>query len=211
MSWGEAGSGSSSASGGTPARGGRAGRQRPLPSLKARALRLLSQREHSRAELERKLRFRPGVDASATPGQTDTGTADGHACDSEHAAQAHAQALAAVLDELQAKGYIHEERVADSVLHRRAAQWGASRVRQALQAKGLSDGVVQDAVRSLRDTERERATEVWRKKFGQPATSPSDQARQMRFLAARGFAADVVRRVVQDAHRHADPADDGDA
>lgn len=211
MSWGEAGSGSSSASGGTPARGGRAGRQRPLPSLKARALRLLSQREHSRAELERKLRFRPGVDASAPPGQADADTADGHACDSGHAAQAHAQALAAVLDELQAKGYIHEERVADSVLHRRAAQWGASRVRQALQAKGLSDGVVQDAVRSLRDTERERATEVWRKKFGQPATSPGEQARQMRFLAARGFAADVVRRVVQDAHRHADPADDGDA
>lgn len=207
MSWGDAGSGSSSASGGTPARGGRAGRQRPLPSLKARALRLLSQREHSRAELERKLRFRPGTDASAPPGQADTGTADGH----EAAAEWHAQALAAVLDELQAKGYIHEERVADSVLHRRAAQWGASRVRQALQAKGLSDGVVQDAVRSLRDTERERATEVWRKKFGQPATSPSEQARQMRFLATRGFAADVVRRVVQDAHRHADLADDGDA
>lgn len=194
-----------------PVRGGRAGRtarQRPAPSLKMRALQLLGQREHSRAELERKLRFRPGVDANAPPGQVDATTdADDHAA----AAQRHAQALAAVLDELQAKGYIHEQRVADSVLHRRAAQWGAGRVRQELQAKGLSDDVVQDAVRQLRDTELERATEVWRKKFGQPATSPSEQARQMRFLATRGFAADVVRRVVQDAHRHADPADDGDA
>lgn len=201
MSWGNAGSGSDAA----PARGARAGRQRPPPSLKARALQLLSQREYSRAELERKLRFRPGVDASATPMQADTDTADdGH----EAAAEQHAQTLAAVLNELQAKGFIHEERVADSVLHRRAAKWGASRVRQELQAKGLSDEVVQEAVSSLRDTELERATEVWRKKFGQPATAPSEQARQMRFLAARGFAAEVVRRVVQDAHRHADDNSD---
>lgn len=184
MSWGNAGDG------GAAARGERGGRQRPPPSLKARALQLLSQREHSRAELERKLRWRPGVD------------------DDETAAEHHAQLLAAVLDGLQAKGFIHEERVADSVLHRRAAKWGASRVRQELQAKGLSDAVVQEAVSSLRDTELERAAEVWRKKFGQPTTTPSEQARQMRFLAARGFAADVVRRVVLEAHKFA-PEDDG--
>lgn len=171
---------------GTAAHDGRARWQRPPPSLKMRALQLLSQREHSRAELERKLRFRPGVDALA---------------DDEVAAERHAQVLVSVLDELEVKGFVHEERVADSVLHRRSAKWGASRVRQELQAKGLSDAVVQEAVRSLRDTELERATEVWRKKFGQPATTPSEQARQMRFLAARGFAADVVRRVVQEAHK----------
>lgn len=158
-----------------------------------RALQLLSQREHSRTELERKLRFRPGTDANAVTGQ-EADTADDH----KATAALHAQALAVVLDELQAKGYIHEERVADSVLHRRAAQWGASRVRQELRAKGLSDDVVQDAVSQLRNTELERATEVWRRKFGQPATSPSEQARQMRFLATRGFAADVVRRVVKN-------------
>ena len=184
MSWGNAGDG------GAAARGERGGRQRPPPSLKARALQLLSQREHSRPELERKLRWRPGVDGDET------------------AAEHHAQLLAAVLDELQAKGFIHEERVADSVLHRRAAKWGASRVRQELQAKGLSDAVVQEAVSSLRDTELERAAEVWRKKFGQPTTTPSEQARQMRFLAARGFAADVVRRVVLEAYKFA-PEDDG--
>ncbi|MFZ1500011.1 MAG: recombination regulator RecX, partial [Giesbergeria sp.] len=62
---------------------------RPQLSLKGRALRLLSQREHSRAELERKLarHLQEGED------------------------------LAAVLDDLQAKGFICEERVLASVLH----------------------------------------------------------------------------------------------
>ena len=55
-------------------------------SLKGRALRLLSGREHSRAELERKL----------APHETEPGQ------------------LRRVLDELQAKDFINEQRVVDS-------------------------------------------------------------------------------------------------
>lgn len=144
---------------------------RPGPSLKARALRLLAQREHSRAELERKL-------------------------------QAHADdpaALAEALDALQARGFIDEARVADSVLHRRAERLGAARVRAELQAKGLATEVVAEAVARLQDTELERAQALWQRKFGAPATDLAGRARQVRFLVARGFAADVVRRVVPRA------------
>ena len=45
----------------------------------------------------------------------------------------------------------------------------------------------------------DRAREIWRKKFGQAAADASERARQIRFLVSRGFAADVVRRVVQGA------------
>ena len=79
------------------------------PSLTGRALRLLSGREHSRAELERKLQ-----QFEEEPGR-----------------------LAKVLDELQAKDFINEQRVVESVVHRRAAKLGASRIKQELQAKGL--------------------------------------------------------------------------
>ena len=48
----------------------------------------------------------------------------------------------------------------------------------------------------LRATEVERAREVWRKKFGEPATDASDRAKQMRFLASRGFGGEAIRRVV---------------
>ncbi|MFY3385395.1 recombination regulator RecX [Paracidovorax sp. MALMAid1276] len=138
-------------------------------SLKGRALRLLSQREHSRTELQRKLA--PHVQEGDN--------------------------LAAVLDELQAQDFISDTRVVESVLHRRAGRLGAARIRQELQAKGLAPEAVQQAVAQLQPSELERAREVWRRKFGAPAAGPQGRAKQMRFLLTRGFSADVVRRAVQ--------------
>jgi regulatory protein len=142
--------------------------QRPQLSLKGRALRLLSGREHSRSELERKL-----AQHEDEPGQ-----------------------LGRVLDELQAKGFIDHQRVADSVLHRRAVKLGAMRIRQELQAKGLDAELVARAVASLRTTELARAREVWRRKFGALPADALERGRQARFLAARGFGGEVIRRVL---------------
>ncbi|ABM35176.1 recombination regulator RecX [Paracidovorax citrulli] len=137
-------------------------------SLKGRALRLLAQREHSRSELEAKLarHVQEGDD------------------------------LHAVLDELQAKDFINAGRVAESVVHRRAARLGTQRVVQELRAKGLDDALVRETAERLRGSEAARALAVWRQRFGTPPETPRERARQMRFLAARGFPGDVVRRVV---------------
>ena len=141
------------------------------PSLKGRALRLLSGREHSRLELERKL----------APFEDKPGS------------------LATALDELQAKGFISEQRVLESVVNRRASKLGASRIKQELQAKGLDPQAVADAVQGLRATELARAREVWQKKFGQAPQDADQRAKQMRFLASRGFGGDTIRRVVAGA------------
>ena len=137
-------------------------------SLTGRALRLLSTREHSRAELERKL----------APYEEEPG------------------ALAKVLDTLQAKDFINEGRVLESVIHRRSAKLGAQRIKQELQAKGLEPEAVARALDTLRASEVERAREVWRKKFGQPPVDASERGKQMRFLASRGFGGDAIHRVV---------------
>ena len=113
-------------------------------------------------------------------------------------------AVARVLDELAAKGFIDEARVAESVLHRRAGRLGGARVLQELRAKGLPDDVVADAAAQLRSTELARAQAVWRRKFGQPPADAAERARQLRFLAARGFSGDVARRALGGA------ADDDD-
>lgn len=139
------------------------------PSLKSRALRLLAQREHSRVELERKL-----AEHEQEPGQ-----------------------LARVLAELTARGYISDERVAQSLMHRRAGKLGTARVVQELRAKGVDAAVVSETAAQLRASEWERAQAVWQRKFGSLATSAQEQARQMRFLAARGFAPELIRKVVQ--------------
>lgn len=137
-------------------------------SLKGRALRFLAAREHSRLELERKL-ARHSDDTAA---------------------------IAAVLDELSARGFISEARVAESVLHQRAPKLGRARVLRELRDKGLSDAVIADAAEQLRATELERAQAVWQKKFGTPPADARERAKQMRFMASRGFAGDVVRKVV---------------
>ena len=137
-------------------------------SLTGRALRLLSGREHSRAALERKLK----------PFETEAGE------------------LAAVLDKLQAKDFINEARVVESVLHRRASRLGTQRIKQELQAKGLEPQAVAQAVDQLRGSELERAREVWRKKFGSSPADAAERGKQMRFLASRGFGGDTIHRVV---------------
>jgi regulatory protein len=101
------------------------------------------------------------------------------------------------LDFLQAKDFINENRVVESVVNRRASKLGASRVKQELQSKGIDGQAIQDAMLSMRETEVERAREVWRKKFGAPAEDAAGRAKQIRFLISRGFAAEAVRKVVQ--------------
>ena len=141
------------------------------PSLKGRALRLLSQREHSRKELEQKLK----------PHEETQGE------------------LAEALDFLAAKDFINEKRVVESVVNRRSSKLGAARVRQELMAKGLPADDIAEAVEAMRGTELERALVVWRKKFGAPPSDASERGKQVRFLVSRGFAAEVVRRVVAGA------------
>jgi len=141
------------------------------PSLKGRALRLLSQREHSRKELEQKLKPH-----EETPGE-----------------------LAEALDFLAAKDFINEKRVVESVVNRRASKLGAARVRQELVAKGLPADDIAEAVEAMRSTELDRALQVWRKRFGTPPSDASERAKQVRFLVSRGFAPEVVRRVVAGA------------
>jgi regulatory protein len=156
------------------------------PSLKSRALRLLSAREYSRAELVRKL----------TPHEEQPGT------------------LAQALDELEAKGFINEQRVAESVVNRRSRKLGATRIRHELQTKGLDAQLVSDAVAQLQSTELARARDIWQRKFGQleAATERAAQsaatARQMRFLLTRGFSAEVVRRVVRSPDAEVEDGND---
>jgi regulatory protein len=39
--------------------------------------------------------------------------------------------------------------------------------------------------------------EVWTRKFAEPYKSPSEYAKQARFLASRGFSGEVVGRVIR--------------
>ena len=96
--------------------------------LEARALRHLVRREHSRAELARKL--------------------------AAHAASR--EDLEALLDSLVAKKQLSDERYAEERARALSRKYGAAKIRHDLKAKGMSDGIV-DAVSSEGELERARA------------------------------------------------------
>jgi regulatory protein len=140
----------------------------PGLSLKARAVGYLSRREHSRLELERKLR--------------------------PYAADA--AELEQLLNQLERDNWLSDQRFAQSLVHRRAALHGAARIVQELKQHGLADTQIAALRDQLHSTELERARAVWQKKFGHRAPDAKEYARQFRFLASRGFSPDCLRRIL---------------
>jgi regulatory protein len=146
--------------------------RQPL-SLRARALRWLANREHSQLELRTKL-LRAAGDAHS-PAEID-----------------------ALLEQLVAQGHLSNERFVESRLHARSARFGNRRIQQELRQHGVT--LEGESQAQLLATELARAREVWRKKFGVPAHDTASRARQARFLAARGFSAETVHRIVSGDH-----------
>jgi regulatory protein len=141
----------------------------PKLSLKARALRYLSTREHSRPELGRKLgRYAEEGD--------DVG---------------------ALLDFLEKNNWLSQERFAESLIHRRAGRYGNSRVLAELQNHGVSGDSLAELKSELADSETARACEVWRRKFGEVAQDAAERSKQMRFLLQRGFSQRAARTAMQ--------------
>jgi regulatory protein len=167
-----AGSGQAGAAAGS----GRHGGGRPALSLEARALQWLAQREHSRAELRRKLLRRARLDAQGG--------------DDDPAPQ-----VEQLLDRLEAERHLSDTRFAESRVHARAARYGNLRIRQELAQHGVAPDAA--AMHALQASEFDRARALRERRYG--AALPADAAerlRQMRFLAGRGFSAEVIRRVV---------------
>jgi regulatory protein len=136
----------------------------------------LARREYSRADLRSKLLRHLG----------ETTERD------EAAAQ-----VEKILDQLQAKGLLSDERFAAALTRTRANRFGAARIRLEMREHNLPDEIVRPAIEELKQTEEQRALDLWKRRFGHPPADPTERARQMRFLAQRGFSTAVVLRVVR--------------
>ena len=182
--------------------------KKPL-SLKMRAISLLSQREHSVLELRRKLlrmareAQRIAAVASSADGRRDASpdVADDLADDAaDDMAGGPAVDLAHEVDDLlvwlQAQGYLDETRFVESRVNAREQRFGSLRIKQELAQHGLR--LSADGQAALKATELERAQALWQRKFhGVAADDLTGRAKQSRFLMARGFAPDVIRRILR--------------
>jgi regulatory protein len=135
--------------------------------LKARALRYLARREHSRDELARKLS--PHAESPA--------------------------ALEGVLDFLVLRKFLSNERFAEIRSHALARKYGAARIRHDLRSKGVSEELAERAVTG--SDELQRAKRILARKYRQPATTREERAKRARFLQGRGFSYDTIYRAVR--------------
>ncbi len=170
---------------------------KPRLSLKARALQLLAQREHSRVELRRKLLAYVNPQAAGTAKPDAAFEPAGRATFTRRLPptpemQADVDAL---LDWLAENRHLSEARFVEARVRTRAVRLGNLRIRQELAQHGLQ--LPPEEEQALRDSELARARQVWARKFDAPAGDAAERARQLRFLTGRGFSADVIRRLLR--------------
>lgn len=137
--------------------------------LKGRALRLLARREHSRAELARKL---------ATHAESP-------------------EALESLLLDLEQKKQLSDERYAEVRVRQLARKYGTAKIRQDLRMKGVSDEAIECTVGAPGLDELERARQILIRKYRVPASTREECARRARFLQSRGFAYATIHCVLR--------------
>jgi regulatory protein len=144
---------------------------RPAISLKARALKYLSSREHSRLELARKL----------SP----------YAQDDDD--------IESLLDWLQASKFLSQERFSESLVHRRAGRYGNNRIFSELQSHGIDSAALTEVRQELTAGEAARACEVLRRKYAAAPIDLASRAKCQRFLQQRGFSHRAIQSAVKTA------------
>jgi len=171
------------------------GPKKQSPSLKARALRLLSQREHSRVELAKKLGDYLSRQAKADHAN-DALDSDQGKSRSDAPALSHEVQIAAVLDDFEKRGWLSDARFAEALVRRRSERYGVRKIKDELQRAGVASNAAAALLDGLKNTEFERAKELFERKFGGTTEDQKVRARQYRFLVSKGFNPEIVAKVI---------------
>jgi regulatory protein len=140
------------------------------PSLKAQAMRFLARREHSRAELKRKLAPRA----------------------------AEADDVEAILDDLAKRGWLSDVRFAELTARAKARRFGPAKVAHFLRSRGVDEESIAAGVAAAGVEACASMQAIWASRFKELPTGEKERARQVRFLQGRGFALDDIFRFMKD-------------
>jgi regulatory protein len=152
-----------------------------VKKLRQRALRLLSRREYSRHELRNRLTSGPVMRRRNSAKDEEPPTA---------------AEVEIVLAELDVHDLQSDERYAQSVARTRSNREGTARVAHRLKEHKIDPALTETLLAELSRTEYDRALAMWERKFGEVPQLPAERARQMRYLAYRGFSSDVISKIV---------------
>jgi regulatory protein len=137
----------------------------------ADGVRLLARREHSRAELRRKLAHK------------------GHGSD----------AVDETLDRLAAQKYQSDARFVETFVRHRVQQgYGPVRIAAELRERGIGEAEAEAGIAASGADWQALAEETLQRRFGDlPPEDAREWAKRARFLQYRGFSADMVRRALK--------------
>jgi regulatory protein len=133
--------------------------KRAEPSLRARALRMLARREHSREELRRKL--------------------DPHLVEGDN--------VEAVLDDFTQRGWLSDARFAEHSIRAKAGRFGPLKVAQHLRQCGVDEEAIAAGFHAAGAEGIASIEAVWKSRFRERPADDRELGRQVRFLQGRGF------------------------
>lgn len=141
------------------------------PTLRERALRHLARRDHSRAELARKL-----------------------------APYGSAEEVEAVLERMSDLALQSDTRFAEAWVRSKSGRFGSIRLRHELARRGVDKSLIDEAIEhECAQSELDRARAVWQSRFDGPPEDHREWAKQARFLQTRGFATDIIRKLLKES------------
>ncbi len=140
---------------------------KPNAAFYARALRALTRRDHTRAELTAKLL--------------------GHG---------PTEAVEAVLDTLSQQGYLDDRRYAFHYVAARGNKSGARRLGYELRQRGIAEAFIQEALHGAELDEAEHLIALWQRRFGVLPQDLRNRATQYRYLAGRGFSPALINTLL---------------
>jgi len=149
---------------------------RPPRSLKARAIALLARRDYARTELRAKL---VGGRADAESAEADSADVD------------------AVLDELAAQGFLSDARFAQGMVRQKSGGYSKRAIGASLKARGVDGAAATDALAGVEIDDHDAMVALWRRRFGTPPVNDKEKARQVRFLASRGFSLSAIFKLLR--------------
>ena len=140
--------------------------------LKKRALYYLGKRDYSRVELGRKI--------FAYSESLEINKAD----------------LELVLDELEEKDWLSDDRFSEQFVLSRKRKFGARKIAHELKLRGVNESIISRVLRDIKDDEFLLAKKIWEKKFNQIPITIDEKAKQIRFMQSRGIEVAIIHQIL---------------
>ena len=140
--------------------------------LKKRALYYLGKRDYSRVELGRKI--------LAYSESLEINKAD----------------LELVLDELEEKDWLSDDRFSEQFVLSRKRKFGARKIAHELKLRGVNELIISRVLRDIKDDEFLLANKIWEKKYNQIPITIDEKAKQIRFMQSRGIEVAIIHQIL---------------